>query len=41
MFSDLEMSLLDDAPDVSWEIYEYISIGSKKKMTVVRKSSVR
>jgi hypothetical protein len=37
MFSDLEMSLLEDAPDVSWEIYEYISIGSKKKLTVVRK----
>ena len=37
MFSDLEMSLLEDAPDVSWQIYEYISIGSKKKLTVVRK----
>ena len=32
-----EMSLLEDAPDVSWERYEYISIGSKKKPTLVRK----
>ena len=31
------MSLSEDAPDVSWERYEYISIGSKKKLTVVRK----
>ena len=36
-FSDLEMSLSEDAPDVSWERYEYISIGSKKKLTLVRK----
>jgi hypothetical protein len=36
-FSDLEMSLSEDAPDVSWEGYEYISIGSKKKLTLVRK----
>ena len=31
------MSLSEDAPDVSWERYEYISIGSKKKLTLVRK----
>jgi hypothetical protein len=36
-FSDLEMRLSEDVPDVSWERYEYISIGSKKKLTLVRK----
>jgi hypothetical protein len=36
-FSDLEMSLSEDAPDVSWERYEYISIGSKNKLRLVRK----
>ena len=38
-FSDLEMSLSEDAPDVSWERYEYISIRSKKNLTLVRKCS--
>jgi hypothetical protein len=31
------MSLSEVAPDVSWERYEYISIGSKNKLTLVRK----
>ena len=31
------MSLSEEAPDVSWERYEYISIGFKKKLMLVRK----
>ncbi|CAC5373812.1 unnamed protein product [Mytilus coruscus] len=36
-FTDEELNVSDDAPNVSWERYEYIFVNSKKKLTLVRK----
>ncbi|CAC5415730.1 unnamed protein product [Mytilus coruscus] len=36
-FTDEELNVSDDAPNVSWERYEYITVNSKKKLTLVRK----
>ncbi|CAC5389941.1 unnamed protein product [Mytilus coruscus] len=36
-FTDEELNVSDDAPNASWERYEYITVNSKKKLTLVRK----
>ncbi|CAC5391636.1 unnamed protein product [Mytilus coruscus] len=37
-FTDEELNVSDDAPNVSWERYAYITVNSKKKLTLVRYS---